>query len=165
MWYTDRTNGTDRTDRNLLKVIYLEHGPPLVIQSDQGREFKGAVEKLCREMKIKQSPLPPTISRESGKKPPFLREKMAYDFMKMTKKGVNWVKQLPIYQRILNEDPKEVLKYRTAFQVHYARKPVLHIHKTGLINEELLANAGKCHPIESAALNMLCGKTGYSRCN
>ena len=72
VWYTDRTNGTDRTDRNLLKVIYLEHGPPLVIQSDQGREFKGAVEKLCREMKIKQSPLPPTISRESGKKPPFL---------------------------------------------------------------------------------------------
>ena len=94
-----------------------------------------------------------------------MREKMAYDFMKITKKGVNWVKQLPIYHRILNEDPKEVLKYRTAFQVHYARKPVLHIHKTGLINEELLANAGKCHPIESAALNMLCGKTGYSRCN
>ena len=78
----------------------------------------------------------------------FLREKMAYDLQRMAKKGVNWVKKLPVYQRILNKDPKEVLKYRTAFQVYCARKPVLHIHKTCLMNEELLANAGKCHPVK-----------------
>ena len=50
-----------------------------------------------------------------------LREKMTYDFLR---KGVNWMKELPIYQRVLNEEPKEVLKYNFAFQVYYAQKPV-----------------------------------------
>ena len=135
-----------------LRGIYLEHGPPLVIQSDQGREFKGAVEKLCREMKIKTIHSRPYHPQSQGKverSHRSLREKMAYDFLRISKKGVNWVKQLPIYQSILNEDPKEVLKYKTAFQVYYARKTVSRVHKTGSMSEEVLARAGKCHPTEA----------------
>ncbi|XP_078366006.1 SCAN domain-containing protein 3-like [Oculina patagonica] len=135
-----------------LRGIYLEHGPPLVIQSDQGREFKGAVEKLCREMKIKTIHSRPYHPQSQGKverSHRSLREKMAYDFLRMSKKGVNWVKQLSIYQSILNEDPKEVLKYKTAFQVYYARKTVSRVHKTGSMSKELLARAGKCHPTEA----------------
>ncbi len=74
---------------------------------------------------------------------------MAYDFLRMSKKGMNWVKQLLIYQSVFNEDRKEVLKYKTTFQVYYARKPVSRVHKTGSMSEELLANAGKCHPTEA----------------
>ena len=53
------------------------------------------------------------------------------------------MKGLPIYQRVLNEEPKGVLKYKSAFQVYYARKPVS--SKTDVMNDELLTNAGKGH--------------------
>jgi len=36
----------------LLK-IYKEHGPPRVFQHDQGQEFDGAVDKLCKKLGIK----------------------------------------------------------------------------------------------------------------
>ena len=36
----------------LLK-IYKEHGPSGVLQHDQGREFDGAVNKLCKKLGIK----------------------------------------------------------------------------------------------------------------
>ena len=29
-----------------LQTVYMEHGPPTVIQSDQGSEFKSAMKKL-----------------------------------------------------------------------------------------------------------------------
>lgn len=38
------------------------------------------------------------------------------------KNGVNWVKQLPVYARILNEDTKEALKWMSPFEVYYGRK-------------------------------------------
>ena len=44
-----------------------------------------------------------------------LRSKMEYDLLKMGKKGLNWAKALPEYQNILNEDPKEVLQYKSPF--------------------------------------------------
>ena len=36
-----------------LKGIYLEHGPPWIIQCDQGGEFKGAIKELCHQLGIK----------------------------------------------------------------------------------------------------------------
>ena len=36
-----------------LRSINLEHGPPRVIQCDQGGDFKGAVKELCRRLGIK----------------------------------------------------------------------------------------------------------------
>ena len=36
------------------RSIYLEHGPPRVIQCDQGGEFKGAVKELCCQLGIKK---------------------------------------------------------------------------------------------------------------
>ena len=36
-----------------LSTIYKEHGPPRVLQHDQGREFDGAVNKLCKKLGIK----------------------------------------------------------------------------------------------------------------
>ena len=43
-----------------------------------------------------------------------------YDFVNYQEGGVNWVKHLPVYARVMNEDPKEVLSY--TFQVYYGRK-------------------------------------------
>ena len=36
-----------------LESIYVEHGAPCIIQSDQGGEFKKAVKTLCDRMSIK----------------------------------------------------------------------------------------------------------------
>ena len=47
---------------------------------------------------------------------------MEYDLQKIGQDGVNWAKQLPLYQRILNNDPKEVIAYKTPFEIYFARK-------------------------------------------
>ena len=47
---------------------------------------------------------------------------MEYDLQKIGQDGVNWAKQLPLYQRILNNDPKEVIAYKTTFEIYFARK-------------------------------------------
>ena len=70
---------------------------------------------------------------------------MEYDFLKMGKKGLNWAKALPEYQKILNEEPKEVLKYKSPFEVYFARKPSSHTNRA-MESEELVRNAGGCNP-------------------
>ena len=40
-----------------LQDTYTEYGTPKFLQSDQGREFKGAVERLCRSLNIKNNTL------------------------------------------------------------------------------------------------------------
>ena len=50
-----------------------------------------------------------------------LRSKMEYDLQKIGQYGVKWEKQLLLYQRILNNDPKEVIAYKTPFEIYFAR--------------------------------------------
>ena len=75
---------------------------------------------------------------------------MEYDFFKMGKKGLNWTKALPECQRILNEEPKEVLKHKSPFEVYFARKPSSRTNRAmeseNLVSEELVTNAGRCNP-------------------
>ena len=47
---------------------------------------------------------------------------MEYDLQKTGEDSVNWAKQLPLYHRILNNDPKEVMAYKTPFEIYFARK-------------------------------------------
>ena len=94
-----------------LENIYLEHGPQCVIQSDQGGEFKGAVKRLCHRMNIKliySRPFHPQSQGKVERSHRSLRSKTEYDFLKMGRKGVYRAENLSNYQRILNEDPKEV---------------------------------------------------------
>ena len=51
-----------------------------------------------------------------------LKSKMEYDLQKMAQDGVNWAKQLPLYQRIISNDPKEVVAYKIPFEIYFARK-------------------------------------------
>ena len=132
-----------------LRSIYLEHGPPRVIQCDQGGEFKGAVKELCRQLGIKiicSSPYHPQSQGKVERSHRALRSKMEYDIIQMGSKGVNWVQRLPNYERILNEDPKEVLAYKTPFEVYFARK--CNSYNTAMTDEEVVENAGKCNPSE-----------------
>ena len=78
-----------------LRSIYLEHGPPHVIQCDQmGEEFKGAVKELCRQLGIKiicSSLYHPQSQGKVDRSHRALQSKMEYDIIQMGSKGVNWV--------------------------------------------------------------------------
>ena len=69
---------------------------------------------------------------------------MEYDFIQMGAKGVNWAQSLRNYQRILNEDPKEVLAYKTPFEVYFACK--CNSYSIPMTDDEVVENAGKCDP-------------------
>lgn len=51
-----------------------------------------------------------------------------YDLVNCQRKEVNWVKHLPSYSPVLNEDPKEVLSWMSPFEVYYGRKSNMVIH-------------------------------------
>ena len=101
-----------------LENIYLEHGPPLEIQSNQGGEFKCAVKGLCRRMNIKlmySRPFHPQSQGKVERSHRSLRSKIEYDFFKMGRKGVNWAVNLSNYQRISNGRPKRGIRIQDAF--------------------------------------------------
>ena len=131
-----------------LKEIYQEHGPPRVVQSNQGSEFKGAVTQLCRDMNIKtiySRPYHPQSQGKVERSHRSLREKMQHDH-RMGNKGVNWAEELPNYQRILNANPKEVLCYKTPFEIYYTRKTNCFYKNTTNNKDELLLRQRKCNP-------------------
>lgn len=147
VWLRALTSKCSKEVAKELKSIYMEYGPPRVIQSDQGGEFKSAVKTLCRRMDITticSRPYHPQSQGKVERSHRSLRAKMEYDLIKMGGKGVNWVKSLPTYQRILNNDPKEVLRYKTPFEVYFARK--WNSLKPSEVDDEVVANNGKINP-------------------
>ncbi len=108
-----------------LEDIYMEHGPPTVLQHDQGCEFKGAVKRLMESMKVKviqSSPYHPQSQGKVERMHRALRKKILYDLINIERRGVNWVSHLPKYAQVLNEDPKQQLGWMTPFHVYYGRK-------------------------------------------
>ena len=113
--------------RELIR-IYKEHGPPRVIQHDQGLEFDGAVSRLCDKLNIKVIKGRPCHPQSQGKvERPHrsFKKKLTYDFLAMKKSGVNWVTALSNYAEALNQDPKEELAWKSPFDIYFGRKPNL----------------------------------------
>ena len=54
-----------------------------------------------------------------------LRKKMMYDFVHLSKVGVNWASQLKEYQRILNEEPMDVLGNQSPFEVFFIEENLI----------------------------------------
>ena len=98
IWLRPLASKTSKAAAAELKAIYMENGPPIVLQSDQGSEFKVAVKGLCRKLKVKMVHSRPYHPQSQGKierSHRALRSKIEYDFLKMGKKGLNWAKALP----------------------------------------------------------------------
>ena len=68
-------------------------------------------------------------------------------FKKMGQDGVNWVKQLPFYQRISNNDPKKVIAYKTPFEIYIARK--CNTFRESRLQDEILPSAGRVRPTKN----------------
>ena len=102
----------------------MEYGSPEIIQCDQGGEFKKALKLLCDRMNIKLIDSRPRHNQSQGKVERYhraLRSKMEYDLQKIGQYGEKRAKQLPLYQRIINNDPKEVIAYKIPFEVYFVR--------------------------------------------
>ena len=65
----------------------------------------------------------------------------------MGQDGVNWVKQLPFYQRIPNNDPKKVIAYKTPFEIYIARK--CNTFRESRLQDEILPSAGRVRPTKN----------------
>ena len=125
VWLKPLKGKSSRVIAQRLADIYMEHGPPKVLQHDQGCEFKGAVKRLMQTMRVKviqSSPYHPQSQGKVERMHRALRKKLLYDLIHMKRQGVNWVSQLPKYAQVLNEDPKRPLGWMTPFEVYYGRK-------------------------------------------
>lgn len=125
VWLRPLEKKTSSRVAMLLSSIYSEHGPPDRLQSDRGPEFLGKLKSLCKKWKIKMIKSRPYHPQSQGKVERShrrLREKIKYDLIALGKKGVNWAKNLPDYNRVLNEESKEELGWKTPFQIYYGRR-------------------------------------------
>lgn len=125
LWLAPLQKKSSRCTTSELQKIYERHGPPGRLQSDQGLEFYGRMENLCKKYKIRRIRSRPYHPQSQGKVERShrrLHDKMRYDLLSMKKKGVNWAKTLPTYCRILNEEKKEELGWLSPFEVYYGRK-------------------------------------------
>ena len=108
-----------------LAEIYTEHGPPKIMQHDQGKEFKGSVQKLMEKYQIKviqSSPYHPQSQGKVERTHRVLRRKIMYDFVNFKRGGVNWAAHMPKYAKVMNLDKKEVLNWMSPYEVYYGRK-------------------------------------------
>jgi hypothetical protein len=88
-----------------------------------------------------------------------LKEKIAYDCTRVGPCGINWAKQLPKYQHILNHTPKECLAWITPYDIYYGRDP----HNDGSISNEVRVKKNcdvargvtfKCNRLKDKAQNL-----------
>ena len=105
--------------------LYEEVGCPRILQHDRGQEFAGAVDKLMRKLKVhvvRSSAYHPQSQGKIERMHRELKKKMYYDLTRIRNTGVNWVKQLPRYAAVLNENHNIELGKRTPFEVYYGRR-------------------------------------------
>ena len=72
-------------------------------------------------MYIKSRPYHPQSQGKVERMHKSLKRKIAYDLTHANPCGINWAKQLPEYQRVLNNTPKECLGWSTPCKIYYRR--------------------------------------------
>lgn len=152
-----------------LSIIFREFGEPKVVQHDRGKEFDGKVTQLLKTRNIKNIKSRPYHPQSQGKVERMhrsLKGKIAYDLTRAGPCGINWAKQLPKYQHILNHTPKECLAWNTPYDIYYGRDP----HNNGSISNEVrvkkirdAARAAtlKCNRLKDKAYNKICKTPVY----
>ena len=101
-----------------LMTIYREHGPPKILQCDNGGEFKGDTRSMCKPIGVKiinnrAYHLQSQDKLERSHR--YLRDKIQVDLRRL---GENWVKNLPEYQSIINDDAKRELSGKSPFEIY-----------------------------------------------
>ena len=104
------------------KTVQGQHQIDLM---DLNKEAVNHLQPLCKQLKIKLIKSRPYHPQSLGKAEEShrrLRKKIMYDLVSLDKKGVNWAENLEDYNRILNEECKKELCWRSPFEIYYGRK-------------------------------------------
>ena len=123
-----QTKQASEVEEHLLD-IYIEHGPPEILQSDQGPEFKGAVKPVCETLNvriIKSSAYSPQTQGKDKRSHRTWKEKIKFDLING---DLNWVEYLQQYQQLFNESPHRSLGQLSPFEVYFGSKPNRHRNK------------------------------------
>jgi transposase InsO family protein len=103
--------------------IYNEHGPPEILQSDQGTEFKGVVKAICEALNVRiinSAAYSPQTQGKDERSHRTWKEKIKFDIINC-ENDLNWVENLPEYQKLYNESPHSSLGFLTPFEVYFGR--------------------------------------------
>ena len=107
LWLRPLPDKTAETVALELYKIYLEFGPPRIVQTDQGGEFKGAFQRLCKLLKTKlihSSSNHPQSQGKDERSHRTWKEKIRLDLFALKKnKQCDWVTSLPLLQQTYNE--------------------------------------------------------------
>ena len=103
--------------------------------------------QLCRKYRVEMHCSRPYHPHSQGKierSHRELRKKIHYDMIKLGKKGVNWVQNLPNYMWVLSRLVREELSWKSSFEVCYGRIPNniqnagRYIPKQGIVDERII---------------------------
>ena len=125
LWLKPLTSKESSEVARALLNIYIEHGPPTIIQHDRGGEFRRSVSKLMQKLSVRvimSAPYHPETQGKVERSHRSFRIKLKFDLVTLKKRGVNWVNNLQRYAASLNDDAREELKWRTPFEVYFGRK-------------------------------------------
>ena len=103
--------------------IYNEHGPPEILQSDQGTEFKGVVKAICEALNVRiinSAAYSPQTQGKDEQSHRTWKEKIKFDIINC-ENDLNWVENLLEYQKLYNESPHSSLGFLTPFEVYFGR--------------------------------------------
>jgi len=125
LWLHALSSKVSKEVASTLADLYMEVGPPKVLQADNGVEFKKAVWKRCEKLAVKivrGSPYHPQSQGKVERSHRALRKKISFDMSHLNKNAVNWAIQLKEYQKLQNEESMEALGRQSPFQVFYGRE-------------------------------------------
>ena len=110
---------------DILTGIFAEHGAPQRFQTDQGTEFKGAVEALMSKLKvhiIRSRPYHPQSQGKDERSHRTWKDYLSHDLKEDPQ--TNWVTNLPVYMSLYNASPHSAIGHKTPFEVHFGRTPL-----------------------------------------
>lgn len=142
LWALD--NKSSKSVTECLSPLYEENGYPVNLQSDNGKEFCGKLNIFCHKHSIKRSRSRPYNPKAQGKIERMhrtLKKMYQYDLLK-SKKGVNWVRMLPSYARIINTRPKRALGWHTPYEIFFGRK---YASRKSLSPQTVMTTTGTLH--------------------
>ena len=117
------TNKTSKLVKQEVESIILEHGPPHIIQCDNGTEFRGSMQKLYRKYDIKvirSSPYHPQSQGKVERVHRSVRKKLMFK-SRQARGYSNWAKSLNKVSYALNTTPKACLGNHAPHDIYFGR--------------------------------------------
>ena len=144
LWLRPLQDKTAQKVCNKITEIYSEFGQPKSVQCDQGSEFKGEFENLCRDLNIliiRSSSHHPQSQGKIERSHSSWKSKIRFDIIRSAEEeNTDWMSNLPKFQQIYNEAMHTSLNmspYQCLFGVVPNRNKLNHADGNDRINQNV----------------------------